>query len=286
MGIGQIIFSIVFIGFTLLFIKNFRKILRNINLGKELDRSDNPKLRWKTMAKVALGQSKMKVRPVAAFFHLLIYIGFIIINIEVIEILIDGIFGTHRVLSFLGNFYGFLIGTFEILALLVLIACVVFFFRRNFMSIKRFLSSEMKGWPKSDANIILIVEIMLMFAFLTMNACDSILFSLGYSKYAEVSFSIPISQYLIPVFSDLSLKSIFIIERFCWWFHIIGILAFLNYLVISKHLHIILAFPNTYFSNLNSKGGLSNMSSVTNEVKIMLNPDIDPFAVRLSLIHI
>ena len=215
MGSGQVIFIFVFIGFTLLFIKNFRKILRNINLGKELDRSDNPKLRWKTMAKVALGQSKMKVRPVAAFFHLLIYIGFIIINIEVIEILIDGIFGTHRVLSFLGNFYGFLIGTFEILALLVLIACVVFFFRRNFMSIKRFLSSEMKGWPKSDANIILIIEIMLMFAFLTMNACDSILFSLGYSKYAEVSFSIPVSQYLIPVFSDLSLKSIFIIERFC-----------------------------------------------------------------------
>ena len=279
MGIGQVIFILVFIGFTLLFIKNFRRILRNINLGKELDRSDNPKLRWKTMAKVALGQSKMKVRPVAAFFHLLIYVGFIIINIEVIEILIDGIFGTHRVLSFLGNFYGFLIGTFEILALLVLIACIVFFFRRNFMSIKRFLSSEMKGWPKSDANIILIVEIMLMFAFLSMNACDSILFSLGYSKYAEVSFNIPISQYLIPIFSDFSVSSIFIIERFCWWFHIVGILAFLNYLVISKHLHIILAFPNTYFSNLNSKGGLSNMTSVTKEVKIMLNPDIDPFAI-------
>ena len=279
MAIEQVIFVLVFFGFTLLFIKNFRRIRRNINLGKDINRSNNPKLRWKTMAKVALGQSKMKVRPVVAFFHLIIYLGFIIINIEVIEILIDGIFGTHRVLSFLGKFYSFLIGTFEIFAFLVLIACIVFFFRRNFMSIKRFLSSEMKGWPKSDANIILIVEIMLMFAFLTMNACDSILFSLGYSKYAEVSFSIPISQYLIPVFSDLSLKSIFIIERFCWWFHIIGILAFLNYLVISKHLHIILAFPNTYFSNLNSKGGLSNMSSVTNEVKIMLNPDIDPFAV-------
>ncbi len=280
MEIGQFIFILVFIGFTFLFIKNFRKILRNINLGKDINRSDNPKLRWKTMAKVALGQSKMKVRPVAAFFHLIIYLGFIIINIEVIEILIDGIFGTHRVLSFLGKFYSFLIGTFEVFALLVLIACIVFFFRRNFMSIKRFLSDEMEGWPKSDANIILIVEILLMFAFLTMNACDNLLFSYGYSKYAEASFSIPISQYLIPLFSDLSVSSILIIERFCWWFHIVGILAFLNYLVISKHLHIILAFPNTYYSNLNSKGKISNMTSVTNEVKMMLNPELDPFSIN------
>ena len=280
MAIEQVIFVFVFFGFTLLFIRNFRRILRNINLGKDINRSDNPKLRWKTMAKVALGQSKMKIRPVAAFFHLIIYLGFIVINIEVIEILIDGIFGTHRVLSFLGNFYSLLIGTFEIFAFLVLIACIVFFFRRNFMSIKRFLSDEMKGWPKSDANIILIVEILLMLAFLTMNACDNLLFSYEYSKYAEVSFSIPISEYLIPLFSDLSLSSILIIERFCWWFHIIGILAFLNYLVISKHLHIILAFPNTYFSNLNSKGEISNMSSVTNEVKMMLNPDIDPFSIN------
>ncbi|MDG1917218.1 MAG: (Fe-S)-binding protein [Flavobacteriales bacterium] len=277
MGLEQVIFLLVFIGFSFLFAKNFRKIIRNINLGTDIDRSSNSSERWKVMARVALGQSKMVTRPIAGFLHLLIYIGFVIINIEVIEIIIDGIFGTHRILAFLGPFYSFIIGAFEVLAALVLIACVFFLTRRNIMRIPRFLSKEMKGWPKTDANLILVFEIVLMFAFLLMNASDSLLVAMNSAHYT-VDFATPISQYFIPLISDISESSLILVERICWWFHIIGILAFLNYLVISKHLHIILAFPNTYYSNLNAKGKFSNMDSVTNEVKKMLDPNIDPFA--------
>jgi heterodisulfide reductase subunit C len=276
--IPQFTFLLIFIISTYIFSKNFGKILRNINLGKKLNRSDNKKDRWKTMIRVALGQSKMVSRPVAGFFHILIYVGFVIINIELIEIIIDGVFGTHRVLSFLGGFYGFLIGSFEILAFLVLLACVVFFIRRNFMSIKRFLSPEMKGWPKSDANIILIFEVLLMFAFLLMNASDSLLYKENDPHYS-VAFSTPISQFLIPLIEGSSIPTLIFIERACWWFHIIGIFAFLNYLVVSKHLHIILAFPNVYYSNLNPLGQFTNMEAVTDEVKKMMDPNIDPFAV-------
>lgn len=277
MGIGQVIFILVFIGFTLLFIKNFKRILRNINLGRDVDRSYNPSERWKVMTRVALGQSKMVSRPIAGFLHLLIYVGFVIINIEVIEIIIDGIFGTHRVLSFLGPFYAFIIGAFEVLAALVLIACVFFLTRRNIMRIPRFWSKEMQGWPKTDANLILVFEIVLMFAFLLMNASDSLLVAMNSVNY-NVDFANPISQYFIPLIDNLSESSLIFVERICWWFHIVGILAFLNYLVISKHLHIILAFPNTYYSNIESDGKLANMDSVTNEVKKMLDPNIDPFA--------
>jgi len=277
MGLEQVIFLLVFIGFSFLFAKNFRKIIRNINLGTDIDRSSNSSERWKVMARVALGQSKMVTRPIAGFLHLLIYIGFVIINIEVIEIIIDGIFGTHRILAFLGPFYSLIIGAFEVLAALVLIACVFFLTRRNIMRIPRFLSKEMKGWPKTDANLILVFEIVLMFAFLLMNASDSLLVAMNSTHYT-VDFATPISQYFIPLISDFSESSLILVERICWWFHIIGILAFLNYLVISKHLHIILAFPNTYYSNLNAKGKFSNMDSVTNEVKKMLDPNIDPFA--------
>ena len=277
MAIGQVIFILVFIGFTLLFIKNFRRILRNINLGRDVDRSYNSSERWKVMTRVALGQSKMVSRPIAGFLHLLIYIGFIIINIEVIEIIIDGIFGTHRVLSFLGPFYAFIIGAFEVLAALVLIACVFFLTRRNIMRIPRFWSKEMQGWPKTDANLILVFEIVLMFAFLLMNASDSLLVAMNSIHY-NVEFANPISQYFIPLIDNLSESSLILVERICWWFHIVGILAFLNYLVISKHLHIILAFPNTYYSNLEAYGKLANMDSVTNEVKKMLDPNTDPFA--------
>ena len=277
MGIGQVIFILVFIGFTLLFIKNFRRILRNINLGRDVDRSYNSSERWKVMTRVALGQSKMVSRPIAGFLHLLIYVGFVIINIEVIEIIIDGIFGTHRVLSFLGPFYAFIIGAFEVLAALVLIACVFFLTRRNIMRIPRFLSEEMQGWPKTDANLILVLEIVLMFAFLLMNASDSLLVAMN-SVHYKVEFANPISQFFIPLIDNLSESSLIFVERFCWWIHIVGILAFLNYLVISKHLHIILAFPNTYYSNLEADGKLANMDSVTNEVKKMLDPNIDPFA--------
>ena len=277
MGLSQIIFLLSFVFASFLFAKNFRRIFRNINLGKDINRSDNKKLRWKTMIKVALGQSKMTSRPIAGFFHILIYIGFVIINIEVIEIVIDGIFGTHRVLSFMGSFYSFLIASFEILAFLVLLACVVFFVRRNFMNIKRFMSSEMKGWPKTDANLILVFEVLLMFAFLLMNAADKQLFLLN-TAYYQVDFINPVSQFLIPLIDAISVENLILIERACWWFHILGIFAFLNYLVVSKHLHILLAFPNTYYSNLNSLGKLSNMNSVTEEVKKIMDPNLDPYA--------
>ncbi len=277
MTVEQIIFSFVFIFSVALFTKNIKRISRYINLGKDIDRTDNSALRWKTLLRVALGQSKMVTRPIAGFLHILIYVGFVIINIEVIEIIIDGVFGTHRVLSIIGSSYEHFIGFFEILAFLVFVACVFFLTRRNIMRIKRFLSPEMNGWPKTDANLILIFEIVLMFAFLLMNASESLLYDMGNIHYT-VQISTPISQILVPLVSGLSESNLVIVERVCWWFHIVGILGFLNYLVVSKHLHIILAFPNTYFSNLNKLGKFTNMSSVSEEVKKMFDPNIDPFA--------
>lgn len=275
MGVENIIFLVVFAVATGLFVKNLNRIIRNIKLGKDVDRSDNPSARWKTMARVALGQSKMVVRPVAGFLHILVYVGFVIINIEVIEIIIDGIFGTHRVLSFMGDFYNLLIGSFEILALLVLVSCILFLIRRNIVRIQRFWKPEMEGWPKSDANLILVFEVLLMSAFLLMDSADLLLQERGVFHHAG---SFPISSILSPLLTNLSTDSLHLIERFCWWFHIVGILGFMNYLVISKHLHILLAFPNTYYSKLEPKGQLTNMASVTNEVKMMLDPNADPFA--------
>ncbi len=279
MGVGNIIFLIIFIASSLLFTKNLKRIIRNIKLGKDVDRSDNPALRWKTMARVALGQSKMVVRPIAGILHILVYVGFVIINIEVIEIIIDGIFGTHRVLSFMGSFYNFLIGSFEVLAFLVLVACVILYVRRNFIKIQRFWKPEMKGWPASDANLILIFEVLLMSAFLFMDAADFLLQERGVFYHAG---AFPISSMLSPMLASFSDGTLLIIERFCWWFHIIGIFGFLNYLVVSKHLHILFAFPNTYYSNLNLKGEFTNMATVTNEVKMMLDPNTDPFAAPSS----
>jgi ferredoxin len=253
------------------FAKKIKEINRNINLGKLLEINDRPADRWKTMAMVALGQSKMVARPVAGFFHILIYLGFIIINIEVLEIMIDGIFGTHRILSFMGGFYDFLIGSFEWLAFGVLAACVVFLFRRNIQKLKRLTMSELKGWPESDANLILAIEVLLMSAFLFMNASDSLLQSRGVEHYTQAG-AFPISGMLTPLLSSMSNDGLIFLERFCWWFHIIGILAFLNYVPYSKHFHIFLAFPNTYYSKLTAKGKFTNMQSVTNEVKLMLDP--------------
>lgn len=279
MGIQNIIFLIVFAAAIGLFAKNVKRIIRNIKLGKDINRSDNPSVRWKTMIRVALGQSKMVVRPVAGLLHILVYVGFVIINIEVIEIIIDGIFGTHRVFSFMGSFYNLLIASFEILALLVLVACVLFLIRRNILRIKRFWKPEMEGWPKSDANLILIFEVFLMFAFLLMNAADMLLQERGVLHQAG---AFPISSLLSPLLANLSIDSLHLIERFCWWFHIVGILGFMNYLVVSKHLHILFAFPNTYYSNLEPKGQFTNMASVTNEVKMMLDPNADPFATTAA----
>jgi heterodisulfide reductase subunit C len=273
--IAQILFIIILAAAIYLFSKNVGKVRRNILLGKDTDRSDNPALRWKTMAKIALGQTKMVKRPLAAVMHFFIYVGFIIINLEVMEIMIDGIFGSHRIFSKpLGSLYGLLIGSFEVLALLVLAACVVFLARRNIARLKRFSGVEMTVWPKSDANYILIIEILLMTAFLTMNAADHKLQLLNFGHYIKAG-SFPVSSFLNPLLPD-SASGLEITERVCWWFHIIGILAFLNYLPYSKHFHILLAFPNTYYSNLNPKGEFTNMASVTNEVKAMLDPSFVP----------
>ena len=256
---------------------NVKKLIRNIKLGHDIDRSDNSSERWKNMTMVALGQSKMVKRPVAGFLHIIVYVGFVIINIEVIEIIIDGLFGTHRVLSFMGGFYDVLIGSFEILAFLVLVAVIVFWIRRNVTKLGRFASSDLDGKPRNDANYILYFEVVLMTLFLVMNAADFHLQNLGIGHYNQAG-SFPISQFIAPIFNGMSEGSVVLIERTAWWFHIAGILVFLNYLYFSKHLHILLAFPNTYFADLNAKGKLNNLESVTNEVKLMMDPNADPFA--------
>lgn len=256
---------------------NVKKLIRNIKLGHDVDRSDNASERWKNMTMVALGQSKMVKRPVAGFLHIIVYVGFVIINIEVIEIIIDGLFGTHRVLSFMGGFYDVLIGSFEILAFLVLITVIIFWIRRNVTKLGRFASSDLDGKPRNDANYILYFEVVLMSLFLLMNAADFHLQNLGIGHYNQAG-SFPISQFIAPMFNGMSEGLVVIIERAAWWLHIAGILVFLNYLYFSKHLHILLAFPNTFFADLNAKGKLNNLESVTNEVKLMMDPSADPFA--------
>ncbi len=256
---------------------NVKKIIRNIKLGKAVNRTDNSSLRWKNMLRIALGQSKMVNRPVMGVLHIIVYVGFIIINIEVLEIIIDGLFGTHRIFAFLGKFYNFLIGTFEILAFLVLISVIIFWTRRNILKLKRFISSDLNGWPKSDANIILYFEVVLMSLFLLMNAADLWLQTHHVPHYQQAG-AFPISQYIEPLFNGMSEGVVLLLERTTWWLHIIGILLFLNYLYFSKHLHILLAFPNTYFANLNPEGQFDNLESVTKEVKLMMDPTADPFA--------
>lgn len=276
--VSQIVFALVLIAGIGYFAANLKRLIRNIRLGRDLERTDRKPERWKTMILVALGQQKMVVRPIAGILHIIVYVGFIIINIEVIEIIIDGLFGTHRVLSFLGGFYDFLIGSFEILALLVIVSVVIFWIRRNIIKLRRFLFSEMKGWPKSDANIILYFEVVLMVLFLTMNAADYSLQQLGSEHYQQAG-AFPVSQYLSNLITPLGESSLILIERSAWWLHIVGILIFLNYLYYSKHLHILLAFPNTWFSDLNPLGQMNNMESVTSEVKLMMDPEADPYAM-------
>ena len=258
------------------FAVNIRKLIRNIKFGKDVHRKDKKSERLKNMMMIALGQSKMVKRPLSGFLHIIVYVGFIIINIEVLEIIIDGLFGTHRVFKgYLGNgFYGFLIGIFEVLAALIFVAIVIFWFRRNISNIKRFLSKEMKGWPKTDANNILYFEMILMTLFVVMNATDI--------PFQQAGIGNPISQFFVPLFDGFSTESIHIIERGAWWSHILGILIFLNYLFYSKHLHILLAFPNTYFANLELKGKFNNLESVTKEVKLMMDPEADPYATPVQ----
>jgi heterodisulfide reductase subunit C len=275
--IPQILFILAFTVAVLFFAKNVKLLRRNILLGKEVERKDNKNIRFKKMMRVALGQSKMVTRPIAGILHVIVYVGFVIINIEVLEIIIDGIAGTHRIFSFLGPVYDFLIGSFEILAFLVLLSVIIFWIRRNVMNIKRFLSKELKGWPKNDANYILYFEVVLMVLFLSMNAADYQLQQNAYEGYVEAG-AYPISQFIVPLIENMPNSSLLILERSAWWAHILGIFIFLNYLYYSKHLHILLAFPNVYFSNIEKQGKFKNLAAVTNEVKMMMDPEADPYA--------
>ncbi len=275
--LSNILFMIALIVGIGYFTRNIRKIVRNIKLGRDVAASDHKGQRWKNVLRIALGQSKMVVRPVAGIMHIFVYVGFVIINIEVLEIIIDGILGTHRIFSAAGVVYDYLIASFEVLAFLVLLAVVIFWIRRNVQKLKRFLSPEMKGWPKNDGNIILYFEVFLMVLFLTMNGADHQLQDMGSAHYHEAGM-FPISIHLLPLLQGLSESTLILIERTAWWLHILGILVFLNYLYFSKHLHIILAFPNVYFGKLTAKGKFNNLESVTNEVKLMMDPSADPYA--------
>ena len=268
--IAQVLFVLLLAAGSFLAIRRVKFIRRNISLGRKFTPEGTPAERMKTMLLVALGQGKMFQRPVAALLHLFVYAGFVIINIEVMEILIDGLAGTHRVFAFAGNIYDFLIASFEVLALLVLLACVAFILRRVVLNIRRFRMRELVGWPQRDAMIILVTEILLMSAFLFMNAADALL--QGKDSHYIAAGAFPISQFLQPLIQSFDLSALVLLERFCWWFHIAGIMAFIVYLSYSKHLHIILAFPNTYFSKRRPAGDIGNNALVTREVKLMLDP--------------
>lgn len=277
--IGQIFFLLIAITAVGIFTFNIKKMVRNIRLGKPTDRTDQPKRRFMLMLKVAFGQSKMSIHPIPAVLHFIVYLGFLIVNIEVLEILIDGLFGTHRIFFKLGTYYDLLIASFELFAFAVWLSCLIFLIRRTIINLKRFRGVEMSAWPRSDANSILIMELLLMTAFIVMNGADAKLQTLGSANYI-VAGSFPISGFLSNILPD-SEETLILLERSCWWFHIIGILIFLNYLPYSKHIHIFFAFPNTYFSKLGPVGSMTNMDVITTEVKIMMdksyNPDpIDP----------
>lgn len=272
---------IQFLFFLALFLASFliyrrvQSIKNAISLGRPLDRTDQKSLRLKTMLLVAFGQKKMFRKPIVGLLHFMVYAGFIIINIELLEIIADGLTGSHRLfLKPLGSFYPVLINTFEVLALLVIIACAIFLIRRNILKVPRFNSKiypEMKNWPTLDGNLILIFEIMLMSAFLKMDAADQVLQARGVEPFASaLTGKLAISQFLIPIMDGYSDTFLLFVEQSAWWFHILGILFFAVYVTYSKHLHIVLAFPNTYFSNLNPKGEMENMPTVQKEVSIML----------------
>ena len=281
--LSNILFGILFFSLSGLFVRNIRRIIRNIRLGTAANRSDQPKKRWLHMARIALGQSKMVRKPLSGLLHIIVYIGFIVINIELLEIVIDGFLGTHRIFApFLGGFYDILIVIFEVFSALVLVSVILFWTRRNVIRIKRFWKAEMKGWPKWDANIILYSEVILMGLFLTMNASDHWLQINAQDPYYQKVGSFPVSQWITPLFDGLSIAQVIAVERTAWWLHIAGILLFMNYLYYSKHLHIILAFPNTWFAKLTPKGQFTNMQAVTDEVKLMLDPNADPYAASTT----
>lgn len=278
--VSVVVFISLFVFSTGLFLLNVNKIRKNIRLGRDENRSDKPLTRLKTMVLVALGQKKMFTRPIAAFLHLALYVSFVVTQIELLEIIADGITGKHRLFYFsLGNFYVFMVSFIEILSVLAFIATIAFLWRRNMLSLPRFNKNELLGWPKKDANLILIMELVLIVFILTMNGTDEVLYNLGGSHvaYAKGSFGFSISAWLGPlVFDSFNVETLRVFERIGWWGHISMVFLFLNYLPYSKHLHILLAFPNTYFSNLQPIGKFSHMKSVENEVKLMLDPNAIP----------
>jgi heterodisulfide reductase subunit C len=281
MMIQIIVFALLLILGIGFFTYNALKIRQNILLGRDIDRSGNSGDRWKTMLLVAFGQKKMFSRPIPALLHLVIYVSFVITQIELIEIIADGLSGNHRMFrDSLGNFYTFIISFIEILSVLTFIVTIAFLARRNMLKLPRFTMAELKGWPMKDANLILLFEIILLSCIFTMNGADEAALNL----HSGESYHFAISQYLGPVlFGGIkSLDTLHLLEHIGWWGHIIMVFLFLNYLPYSKHLHIVLAFPNTFFSNLSAKGKFTNMESVTNEVKLMLDPSADPYAVSSS----
>ena len=286
MGIQQLLFSAILLLGIGFFAFNVKRLMRNIRQGKPVGAIERKKERTLAMIRLALGQQKMQRNVLVGVLHLVVYLGFLIINIELIEIIIDGVFGTHRALSFLGAGYDLAIALFELFALAVIVSVVVFWVRRNLMHIKRFMSAELKGWPKLDANLILIIELVLMFLFLGMNAADYALQLRGVAHYSSAG-AFPISGWVAPVFNNWPEAKVIAFERGMWWAHIIGILGFLNYLYYSKHLHILLAFPNTFYASLEPKGKFENNAIVTREVKAMLameaaesNQEIERFGAK------
>jgi heterodisulfide reductase subunit C len=281
MGISSIVFILIFLGSTAFFAFKVRQIIQNIKLGRSEDRSDNKGERFKTMVMVALGQSKMVSRPIAGVLHIFIYVAFVITQVELIEIMIDGITGEHRIFAdALGGFYTFVISLIEVLSVLALIATFSFLARRNLIKIPRFVKSEMTGWPKLDGNIILYLEFILVMCIFTMNGADEVLRLRGESHLAGTgSYGFAVSSIVGPgLFRGMETATLHLLERIGWWGHFGVVMIFLCYLPFSKHLHILWAFPNVYFSNLKPKGQLSNMEAVTNEVKLMMDPNADPFA--------
>ena len=274
--VQQILFVLVSIVAISLFTKKIKEISRNIKLGRDEDFSDNKSQRWRNVLLLAFGQKKMFKNPLVAVLHFFVYAGFIIINIEVLEIVLDGIFGTHRLFArSLGGFYTFLINAFEILALLVILGCAIFLIRRNIIKLKRFISKDLDGWPRSDANYILITEIILMLLFLTLNTSDRALQLQGNEHYHDTG-SFLVSGFFSSSLISSSSSTLLTMERGAWWLHIIGIFAFLNYLPYSKHLHIILAFPNAYYARLEPKGEMKNMPEVQKEVLYAMQPELAP----------
>jgi heterodisulfide reductase subunit C len=280
----QIIQQIAFVLLTTFsiwfFSRKIMEIRRNILLGRDLDLNDRKPERWRNMLLLAIGQKKMFRNPLVAVMHLVIYAGFIIINLEVLEIVLDGALGTHRLFAGpLGDAYGLLIDAFELLALGVIIVCIIFYIRRNIIRLKRFSSGDLDGWPRSDANYILVTEIVLMSLFLFMNASDTMLQQRGHSGYSiHMTGNFIVSSWLHPLLRGMSDSGLIALERTCWWLHIAGIFAFLNYLPWSKHLHILLAFPNAYYARLDPPGMMVNMPEIQREVLYAMHPESVPAA--------